>query len=204
MARASVPPGMPESLRGYPSMATYAAIGVQFGVALPLLAETFRHPTFRQYFFYYGVVVIALPFALDALSGRWLHPLQRLALVAAPAAHTYGVLLELYGRFAWWDVVTHGLSAGLLAAGAYLFVLVVRGEGGERGWRFHAVPFLVVLVGGVGWEAYETIVPWLIVYGPLDTARDIVVDLSAWAVVARTHPRVLGTLPAAIRRRFDG
>ena len=195
---------MPESLRGSPTSATYAAIGVQFGVALPLLAETFRHPTFRQYFFYYGVVILVLPFAIEALARQWLHPLQRLALVAAPAAHTYGVLLKLYGQFRWWDVVTHGLSAGLLAAGAYLFVLVVRGEKVERGWRFHTLPFLVVLVGGLGWEVYESIVPWLIVYGPLDTARDVVVDLLAWVVVSRTYVTLLGTLPAGIRERFAG
>ena len=188
----------------YPSTATFCAIGVQLGVGLPLLAEPLRHATFRTYFFYYGLVVLVLPFALDWVAGEWLHPLQRLAVVAAPCAHAYGVLLQLYGRFSWWDVVTHGLSAGLLAAGAYLVVRsVTDGESSEgRGWRLHGLPLAVVVVGGVGWEVYETLVPWLIVYGPLDTARDLVVDVLAWAVVARTHPVILGRTPTGVRRRL--
>jgi hypothetical protein len=189
------------SVREWPTTATFVVIGVQFGVGLPLLAEPLRHPAFRTYFFYYGVIVLVLPFVLDLLGGRWLHPAQRLALVAAPCAHAYGVLLQLYGRFAWWDVVTHGLSAGLLAAGAYLVLDVLTDEDDERDWRFHAVPFVVVLVGGVGWEVYEMVVPWLVVYGPLDTARDLAVDVLAWAVVARTYPAILGETGDGIRRR---
>lgn len=188
--------------REVPSTATFAALGVQFGVGVPLLLEPLRHATFRTYFFSYGVVVVVLPFALEWITGDWLHPLQRLALVAGPCAHAYGVLLRLYGRFRWWDVVTHGLSAGLLAAGAYLLVLSVTDDSArDRGWRLHGVPFAVVVVGGVGWEVYEQMVPWLVVYGPLDTARDLVVDVLAWAVVARIHRSVLGETVEGTRRR---
>jgi len=186
---------------GKPSLPSIATCGIQYALAVVLLAipHVTDHPW--MFYSYYGVGLIAVPALLRAVSGRALPPYQRLCFSLGLALHPYSMFLELYPQIWWWDVLAHFVSGSLLAAGLYL---VLRGVGGAVGTRatagglIHAGAFLGVLSGAVAWEVYEVFAPWLTVYGQMDIAKDIVVGLTAWAAVAGLQPRLFGPIPRGI------
>lgn len=112
----------------------------------------------------------------------------------------FGVYFAVFG----WDVLTHFVSGTLLAGGLYLLFVGLRGATGRSvaaSRAVHVLALLGVLAGALLWEAYEVIAPWLTVYGPLDTVKDVLIAAVAWGVVARFHSRLLAGLPDGVADR---
>lgn len=179
---------------------------VQLGLAVWLfgLAPLAERPW--TFYVYYGSLVVAIPAAVDRVSGGKLTPLRRLYVSAGLALHPLSFFYRIYPTIWWWDSLAHFVSASLLAGAAYGVLLALRsgretGAGSNPGWRVHGVAFLVVLVGGASWEVYETLETYLTVYGPVDTAKDLVVDVAAWVVVSKVHPWLLGDIPRGVARQ---
>lgn len=97
---------------------------------------------------------------------------RRLALacwfLVAYVSHTVGgIWLDLYGRFAWWHLLTHVLSAGALTA----FVQWATME------RFDLPRTLAVVFAlALAWESFEVFYPGLIFHGWVDFATDMCTD----------------------------
>ncbi len=146
-----------------------------------------------------SLAVIAVPFALAAIAsalgrdptvGRVLPAW----LAVAGLLHSVG-MLGPYDRIAWWDGLTHAVSAGLVAALLYAAALVAAGHAGiaESRPAAAAVTLAITALAGIFWELIEIVArdlgeatglePVLVHYGPRDTAIDLGVDMLAAAVV---------------------
>lgn len=181
------------------------AYAVQLGLAVGLVAIPVITDEPWLFYTYYGAGIVVVPAVVWLASGHALSTLQRLYVSAGLAIHPYSIYAVVYPHVPWWDVLTHLVSASLLAAGLYALFLGIRGDrssGLLAGRRIHAWTLALVLAGAVAWEFYEVAVPWLTVYGPADTAKDLVVGLLGWAVVARYAPRLLGDVPVGVSRRL--
>jgi len=190
-----------------PSLPSIATRGVQYALAVVLLAipHVTGHPW--MFYSYYGTGLIVVPLVFRGVSGHSIPPYQCLYFSLGLALHPFSMYLELYPEFWWWDVLAHFVSGTLLAGGLYL---VLRGLGGALGTRatagglVHAVAFLGVLSGAIAWEVYEVYAPWLTIYGQVDIAKDIVVGVVGWAAVAGLQARLFGPIPRGIADRLEG
>ena len=123
-------------------------------------------------------------------------PELTLWIAVAGFLHSLG-MLGLYESLSWWDHLTHFVSAALVAALVYAFVLV-DGVGQSLGAGPAAVAVTVVV--GVGWELLELgarelgrwldVDPVLVYYGRLDTALDLIFDLAGAIVVVTLDVRI--------------
>lgn len=194
---------VPDSQPSLPSIATG---GIQYALAVALLAipHVTDHPW--MFYSYYGAGLIVVPALLRGVSGHAIPPSQRLYFSLGLSLHPFSMFLGLYPEFWWWDVLAHFVSGTLLAAGLYL---VLRGLGGALGTRatagglVHAVALLGVLSGAIAWEVYEVFAPWLTIYGQVDIVKDIVVGVVGWAAVAGLQHRLFGPIPRGIADRLE-
>lgn len=157
-----------------------------------------------------SLAVVGVPFALAAVAsalGR--DPTVGRALTAwlavAGLLHSVG-MLGPYDRIAWWDGLTHAVSAGLVAALLYAAALVAAGHAGVGESRPAAavVTLALTALAGVFWELIEIVArdlgeatglePVLVHYGLRDTAVDLAVDLLAAAVVVGVDLRLFVSL----------
>jgi len=143
-----------------------------------------------------SATVALLPLLLAALAplafdtGLTVGHALPLWLAGAGLFHSIG-MLGPYDSIAWWDVLTHAVTASLLAALAYAGLLVV----GASSLVAAVLTVIGTLVAGVLWELLELVArdvgrrfdvePVLVNYGWRDTAGDLVVDaVVALAIVA--------------------
>lgn len=134
--------------------------------------------------------------------------------------HAVG-MLGPYDTVGWWDVLTHGVSAALVAALLYAAALVAIGSG----WPTRnasvgviAVTLLATFAVGVFWELVELVArdlevrygvdPVLVHYGWRDTSVDLVVDVAGAAAVVvldvRVFVPVAAQYPESTRTVFLG
>lgn len=129
--------------------------------------------------------------------------------------HTIG-MLGLYGRFWWWDHVTHTLSAALVAAAGYATVQAFDDYSDAIYFppRFTFVFIvLVTLAFGVLWELLEFVAreladlvgaePVLVVYGLEDTVVDLLFDAIGAVLVGLFGTESVEGLVDQLTERFD-
>lgn len=179
---------------------------VQFGLFAWLLSLTPHAERPWTFYAYYGILVATIPGGIDWLSGGRLTPTRRLYASVGLALHPLSFFYGVYPSVWWWDVLAHFVSGSLLAAGAYAFLIALREGRASSSWllggfTLHLIAYGIVLGGGVSWEVYETMETHLTVYGPVDTVKDVIVDVLAWAVVACSAEEVLGDLPEGMAAR---
>lgn len=118
-------------------------------------------------------------------------------VAAAGFLHTLG-MLGFYESVAWWDHLTHTLSAGVLAAVFYpASIVTTELRAGTLEWTLTVAGLTVglTLLAGIAWELLELVArelgerydvePVLVHYGRRDTALDLVFDvIGAVAVLA--------------------
>jgi len=191
-------PGCKSSL---PSIGT---CGIQLGLGAALVSVGLFTEESWLFYSYYGVGILVVPLLIRLASGHALVPYQRLYFSLGLALHPYSMYFVIYPDVWWWDVLAHFVSGSLLAAGLYIVVRGTRGLVGEdttATLAVHALVFAGMVSGAVAWEVYEVFAPWLTVYGAFDTAKDVVVAVVAWAVVAGIHERVLEEIPRGAAAR---
>lgn len=155
----------------------------------------------ESWFFYtlYATGITVIPALVRVVSGAALTPFHRIYLSLGLALHPYSMYRVIYRDIWWWDILTHFVSATLLASGCYIALYALRRATDHallaRQWP-HVWAFVTVFVLGVVWEVYEIYVPWLTNYGTVDSIKDVMVDLLGWATVSFVAPRVFGALPA--------
>jgi hypothetical protein len=122
-------------------------------------------------------------------------------IAAASFLHSLG-MLGLYESVAWWDHLTHTLSAGVLAAVFYAasIVAIPPKLGAERALAVAGVTVALTLAMGVAWELIELVArelgkrydiePVLVHYGRRDTALDLLFDTVGAVVVLTADVRV--------------
>lgn len=190
-----------------PSSRHLGTCGIQYAVGLGLVAVGQLTSHEWLFYTYYGVGIVVVPGVVRIVSGRMLAPLQRLYVSLGLALHPVSMYFLIYPKVWWWDILTHFVSGTLLAGGLYVALRGLRGAVGSRPtaaiW-VHLVVLLGVLWGGITWEIYEIYAPWLTVYGPVDTAKDLVVAVIGWLTVAVEQPRILGAIPHALATRLGG
>ncbi|MFW5911367.1 MAG: hypothetical protein ACOCSD_04355 [Halolamina sp.] len=142
------------------------------------------------------LVPAALAWALDVGTARSA-AIPGLTFVVAVAGflHCLG-MLGRYETVGWWDHLTHTLSAALLAALLYAWLLV----DGATGTGLLAGTVLGTFALGVVWELGELIArevadwfdiePVLVHYGWRDTALDLVFDLVGAALIVAFDVRL--------------
>lgn len=154
-------------------------------------------------------VVVLLPVGMGTPALVWEFTLW---VAGASFLHTLG-MLGLYESVAWWDHMTHTLSAGVLAAVFYpaSVVTVSRYTAAPAStFVIASVTVVLVLAAGVAWELLELVArelgkhydiePVLVHYGRRDTALDLVFDAVGAVVVVALDVRLF--LPVA--ERFPG
>ncbi|MFB6160090.1 MAG: hypothetical protein ABEJ61_02825 [Haloferacaceae archaeon] len=159
------------------------------------------------------------PRALEATlwgagSGVDVGPTLPLWIGVAGVLHSLG-MLGLYESTAWWDHLTHAVSAALVAALVYAGVVVLTRGTPLDAHAVRGAATLAFVVGvGVFWELVELaarhvgerygVEPVLVHYGPRDTVLDLAFNVvGALAVVAldlRTFVPLAGQSPAATRQ----
>lgn len=139
---------------------------------------------------------LAVEVAVRVVLGRTVSLGSALPLWIAVAGclHAYG-MLGPYDSIWWWDLLTHAVSAALVAALAYAAFLVTS-TSGIAAVSAIALTFIV----GIGWELIELVArevgerydvePVLVHYGWRDTAIDLVVDVVAAMVIVLADVRV--------------
>lgn len=161
-----------------------------------------------------GVELLA-PYAVGVSPS--LGPVLPVWIAAAGLVHSIG-MLGPYDTIAWWDSVTHTVSAALVAALVYAGLVVVGRHGGFLDPSFGALAALTVgftFAAGVFWELIELVArdvgqrydvePVLVQYGRGDTALDlvfdvvgallvVVFDLRVFVPIAEQSPAVTGSL----------
>lgn len=127
-------------------------------------------------------------------------------LAAAGLLHSYG-MLGPYDSVPWWDVLTHTVSATLLAALVYAAFLVAVPAATLRLPAASVAPLTVAftVLAGVFWELLELVArdlgdrfdvePVLVHYGWRDTALDLLVDVLGAVIVVLLDVRIF--LPLA-------
>lgn len=206
MTSGEVETGVGRSFRAR-RLLTALAVLFQVGVATWVVVGTRDSWRAWTFFAYYAGLIVLIPTLFGYLSDGALSPLRRAGLALGLSMHPLTFYYGLYKSLWWWDIVAHFVSASLLAAGGYAVAVALRDYTPIRafdGPRIHVWVFLLMVVGGVAWEVYELIEAYLTVYGPEDTIKDLVVNLIAWAVVARFHEPILGNVPRGLGRWFRG
>jgi uncharacterized membrane protein len=128
---------------------------------------------------HYGVALATYPLLFRAILGVDLRVRERLVVTTALVLHPLAVLYGVYDAIWWFDLLTHFLSAVVVAAIGLTMLLAVEHD---RAWtltpRMLSVSTVVfVLVAGVGWEIYEFYEVQFLVTGVDDTLSDLLFDL---------------------------
>lgn len=146
-----------------------------------------------------SLAVVALPFAIASAASA----LDRAVafgsvlpawLAVAGLLHSFG-MVGPYDRIAWWDSLTHTVSAALVAALLYAAVLVSTAQAGVADSRpaVGAITVALTLLAGGFWELIELVArelgeatglePVLVHYGRRDTIEDLGFDVLGAALV---------------------
>lgn len=187
----------------------YAAVLVGIVVGLLIALRTGNGPAVANAV---GAVVIALlpAFVEVAFMAAGLDvsfaPVLSPALAVAGLLHVVG-MLGLYDTVAWWDHLTHTVSAAIVAAVVQASLYTVdAGVPGATFSRAYVATFtlLFVLAAGVLWEFIELYArevgerigapPVLEHYGLRDTALDLVFNAVGAILVISLDVRTLGTV----------
>jgi hypothetical protein len=185
------------------AMAGLVAVGVAVGNGSLLVNAGF------------GFLVTLVPPLLARDFGIHLRPLHALWLSAAVVLHAVGIVGP-YHTVWWWDHVTHTLSAGLVAAAAYVTVAAVD----EHVAALYLPPrflfvftVLTTLAAGVLWELAEFGAhavagalgqePVLVVYGVDDVMTDLVFDAVGAVLVAGLRGGQLRAYAAVVASRVE-
>lgn len=168
-----------------------AAVAAQLGLAAAVLAAP--GATEGLGLRYYGVAVLAAPGAVRLLTGRRPTPWQRLLVAAVVSLHPIGGMYGVYRGVWWYDHVAH-TAAGLVLAGAAFAALAGRTRLRPASGRAAVVALGAVLVVGAAWEVYESVVPWLTVYGAPDVVADLTCDAVGWALALPVRAHLVGML----------
>jgi len=161
-----------------------------------------------------GLGATALPTLVRRDLGVHLDPRLTLWVSTAVALHALGMAV-LYDLVPWWDHLTHLLSGALVAGVAYVAIRTVEEhvEGVTVPATFRGVVIVAfTLVVGVAWEVIEHVgrdlaiaygmEPILQVYGPRDTALDLIFDGLGGLIVAVAGGRYFEGTVRALRDRF--
>ncbi|MCL7416370.1 MAG: hypothetical protein M8354_00825 [Halalkalicoccus sp.] len=169
-----------------------------------------------------ALVVIQLPPLLEREYGITMDAGLTLWITAAVFLHAFGTVglpgspLNLYRSIWWWDHLTHGLSASVVAAAGYATARAVELHSDEIHLpsRFMFVFILLfVLAFGVFWEVLEFAIagigPWfglgtvLTQYGLEDTMFDLVFNTIGALIVALWGTPHLNDLVGSITARLE-
>lgn len=185
-----------------------ALLAVLLGGILAILVVALHRRDFASAVNAIGSAVVAVvPLLLAALAPLAFdttvavgHALP-LWLAVAGLLHSFG-MLGPYDSIWWWDVLTHAVTAALVAALVYAGLLVV----GTSPLAAAVVTVLGTLLAGVFWELLELVArdvgrrfdvePVLVVYGRRDTAGDLLVNVAGALVVVGVDLRVFVPLAA--------
>lgn len=155
----------------------------------------------------------ALPLVVGSVTNVGQEPIvgSGLALWVGLAGFLHSVgMLGPYDSVRWWDVLTHAVSAALVAALVYAGALVALGSSSST--RVATAGVVGVTVGltvgaGVFWELIELVArdledrygvdPVLVHYGWRDTAGDLVVDVGAVVAVVALDVRTFVPIAAS-------
>lgn len=153
-------------------------------------------------------LLAAAPVSLLVLGDGALAPALPVWVVTAGVLHSVG-MLGLYESTWWWDHLTHGVSAALVAAVVYAGLVVALPDPGvvSRSVAVAVVAVAGTMAVGVAWELVELVArevgdrldvdPVLVYYGRRDTVLDLVFDLVGALVVVGLDLR--GFVPLAER-----
>ncbi|MFC5368264.1 hypothetical protein [Salinirubrum litoreum] len=136
---------------------------------------------------HYAVALATYPLLFRTVLGVDLRVRERLLVTTALVLHPLAVLYGVYRAVWWFDLLTHFLSAVVVAAIGLTVLLAVERD---RAWtltsRMLSVStVVVVLVAGVGWEIYEFYEVRFLVTGFDDTLGDLLFDLLGGLFVVR-------------------
>jgi hypothetical protein len=146
-------------------------------------------------------VTVAAVVLLTAAGGAFADPALLVWLSIAGVLPSLG-LRGLYDTNPWWDHLTHTVSAGLVAALAYAWLLPAGAP--TTSWSpaptAAATAVVAAFAVGVLWEVVELVArevgdwldidPMLVVYGWEDTAYDLVFDVVGAVLVVALDLRV--------------
>lgn len=162
-----------------------AAVATQLGVAAAVLTAPGASEGLGLRA--YGLVVLAAPAAVRLFTGNALTPWQRLLVTAVVALHPIGGMYGVYRGVWWYHHVAHTAAGLALSGGAFA---ALADDDGRLTARERVLALVALLVVAAGWEVYESVVPWLTVYGVADVVADLGCAAVGWALA----------LP--VRRRF--
>ncbi len=100
-----------------------------------------------------------------------------------------GEVFDFYGRYWWWDIALHGISALGFGIIGFLFVFIL--FKGDRyaapAWALGLIAFCVAVTIGVLWEIFEFAMDQILDLnmqksGLLDTMGDLIVDVTGAAI----------------------
>lgn len=148
-----------------------------------------------------AALLAAVPVGLSVVADWPLGSVLAVWLATAGVLHSVG-MLGSYESTWWWDHLTHGVSAALVAALVYAGLVAVLPDPGvvPRSVAVATVAVAGTMVVGVAWELVELVArevgdrldvdPVLVYYGRRDTALDLVFDLVGALVVVGVDLRV--------------
>lgn len=162
-----------------------------------------------------GLGVTLLPAAFERDYGVPLDPWLTFWITLAVLLHTVG-MLGPYDTVWWWDHLTHGLSASVVAAVGYAATRAVDDHWDEiylpPDFMFVYV-LLFTLAAGVLWEVLEFVAHQLAIafgyeavliqYSLTDTVIDLIFDVAGAILVALVGTPHLAGLVLAFRRIID-
>ena len=166
-----------------------------------------------------GAIALAITFLPALLSRNFSVPLDPwlgLWITTAVFLHTLGSA-GLYGRFLWWDNLTHAMSASVVAGVGYTVARAVdlHSDKIHVPRRFFFVyTFVVVLSFGVIWELFEFALDLVALstgvsmplaqHGLDDTVRDLMFNsLGALLVAVFGQAHLTGVASTVLDRMFE-
>jgi hypothetical protein len=180
------------------------------------LAAGGRLPVVVPFYPHYVAVVLLHPLLVSTLFGVDLTARQSLWITLTLFLHPFGVAYGVYDALWWFDHLTHYLSATLLGSIAYVAgrAYQLSTDRSARHGRLVVFTLVVVVAGGLFWEAYEIFEArfalygvefWkspLVVYGPADRFWDVVFNLLGWLTVTLFGGRWLEASARGVARQF--
>jgi hypothetical protein len=164
-----------------------------------------------------GTIALLITFMPALMEHRYDFPLDPwlgLWITLAVFLHTLGSA-ALYTHIAWWDHLTHAMSASLVAGVGYTFARAVDIHSDEiyLPTRFFFVYVLVVVLSfGVVWELFEILLDVaaeatglqmpLAQHGLDDTVRDLVFNSLGALTVAALGQAHLSDVAETVRERY--
>ena len=181
-----------------------AAAALAYGLQITLATLVLASPgaSGPGGFWNYGLGILLIPLGLRWLCRRPVAPRHRVWISGALGLHALGAIYGFY-HIAWYDHLTHLVSASLVVAAGYAVGIVLLRVSSTRLPRhvLHAGTLLLIVVCGLTWEVYELYVPHLTVYGVEDTVKDVIFDLLGWVVLVPTYRTLLGRFPDHLTAR---